>query len=340
MRGVDTGGSATHPCGASTVFFQSKRVLAQRLLILAGGAVYFPINDQECLMTERDPAPRTALETENAELTALAPAAGRVCEQNEKICRPATLDPAHFPPGTIIDPDESLPPVWRLRGPNEPANGVYIHGPKGARFAEPPPANPEPPEPEEHVGAELTQRQLAFCDFYVERPVAAIAARAAGYAEATAAKQASRLLKHPLVIRRILELRRKRHLEQACRRETLIDKLELVFAQAIERNEFYAAVQALTMQARLARIQEALPGFRYVGRYENGREQLLWESLTRLEQKLSEIAVGDFPGAAAAVPKQSFADAAVAAAGRIGNFGGDAGAQTGDALDRRRARRK
>lgn len=200
---------------------------------------------------------------------------------------------------------DELPPVWRLK-PGEPHAQLYIHGPRAARFDEPPPETPEPPEPEETVGDSLTERQLAFCDHYVERPVAALAARAAGYAPATAAKQASRLLKHPTVIRRILDLRRKRHLEHACRRETLIDKLEVVFAQAIERNEFHAAVQALTMQARLARIDEAMPGFRYVSRYENGREHMLWDALNRLEQKLSEIAVGDFPGAAAAVPATPF----------------------------------
>ena len=88
--------------------------------------------------------------------------------------------------------------------PSAPDPTRYIYGPEAAVFEAPPPPNPEPPEAEDEVGATLTGRQLAFCERYVERPVAARAARAAGYAEATAAKQASRLLKHPLVMRLIL----------------------------------------------------------------------------------------------------------------------------------------
>ncbi len=190
---------------------------------------------------------------------------------------------------------------------------LYVYGPKAAAFDAPPPANPEPPEPEEEVGETLTERQLLFCERYVERTVAARAAREAGYAETTAAKQASRLLKHPKIVGRIVELRRKRHLEQAYRRETLLDKYEVVFADAIERREFYAAIQALNMQARLARIDEAMPGFRVFRRFESGREHALWDALTRLEQKLSEIQVGDFPGAAAAMPATPFATATEAA---------------------------
>lgn len=213
-----------------------------------------------------------------------------------------------------------LPPCWRLP-PGAPTNQLYIHGPYAAAFDEPPPANPEPPEPEDEVGEALTERQLAFCERYVERPVAALAARAAGYAASTAAKQAARLLKHPLVMRRILELRRKHHLEQACRRETLIDKFETVFAEAIERREFYAAIQALTMQARLARIEEASPGYRHFRRFDSGAEHLVWDALTRLEQKLTEIAVGDFPGAASAVPAKPFAEAAAEEARKIAGYG-------------------
>jgi len=54
------------------------------------------------------------------------------------------------------------------------------------------------------------------------------------------------------------------------------------------------------MEARLAHIQEAMPGFRYHRQFANGAEQLVWDSVARLEQKLAEIAAGDFPGAAAA----------------------------------------
>ena len=182
----------------------------------------------------------------------------------------------------------------------EPACARYVYGPDAAQFEQPPQDVPEPDEPADEVGEKLTGRQLAFCEHYVECPVATRAARKAGYAEASAAQQASRLLKHPRIMQRILELRRKRHLEEAYRRESLLDKFETVFAESIERHEFYAAIQALTMQARLAGIREALPGFRFVRQLPTMGEQLVWDAVTRLEQKLCEITVGDYPGASAA----------------------------------------
>jgi len=197
--------------------------------------------------------------------------------------------------------DDALPRCWQL-GPGEATNQLYIYGPKAARLETPPPDNAQPPEPDAEVGEALTERQLAFCELYVECPVASRAAASAGYSAKTASQQASRLLKHPLIMRRILELRRKRHLEQAYRRETLMDKLEVVFSEAIERREFYAAIQALTMQARMAGIAEAMPGLRYVRAAGSAREQVIWDAVGRLEQKLSEIEVGDYPGAGAAVP--------------------------------------
>jgi hypothetical protein len=223
-------------------------------------------------------------------------------EQNKTVLPPApTSSGFENKTGNIIalaaqPAAAELPPCWQGAKPLE----LMLHGPEAARLEEAPPPNPAPSEPDEPLGDVLTPRQLAFCERYVESPVAARAAREAGYAEATAAKQASRLLRHPLVLKRILELRRKHRLEQAYRRETLLDKFDLVFAEAIERKEFYAAIQALTMQARLAHIQEAMPGFRYHREFANGAEQLVWDSVARLEQKLAEIAAGDFPGAAAA----------------------------------------
>ena len=207
---------------------------------------------------------------------------------------------------------EELPPCWQL-GPGEAANQLYIYGPHAAVIEEPPPPEAEPPEPEETVGPTLNARQLAFCERYVECPVAARAAREAGYAASTAADQASRLLKHPHVMRRIIELRRKRRLEAAFRRETLLDKFEAVFADALERHEFYAAIQALTMEARLAQIAEAMPGFRYAHRVATAGEQVVWDAVSRLEQKLSELTVGNFAGAAAAMKAPEVAPTAPAA---------------------------
>ena len=231
---------------------------------------------------------------------------------------------------------DELPPVWRI-GPGESNAQLYIYGPRAARFDEPPPKPPEAPEPEEAIGESLTGRQLLFCERYVERPVAVRAAREAGYAEATAATQAARLLKHPKVMRRILELRRKRDLEHAYRRETLLDKFDLVFAQAVERNDLYAAIKALTMEARLARIQEAMPGFREVRRFDHAGEQMVWDAVTRLEQKLTEITVGDFPGAAAAVPAEPFLDRAAAETKQAKGWV-SLEQRTADAVRRRRSR--
>jgi hypothetical protein len=192
-------------------------------------------------------------------------------------------------------PDDGLPPCWQGASPYE----LLLHGPKSARFEEPPPPNAEPPEPDEQVGETLTARQLAFCERYVECPVATRAAREAGFSAKTASQQATRLLKHPLIMRRILELRRQRHLEAAYRRETLMDKFEAVFAEAIEGKDYYAAIQALTMQARLAGLVEAMPGLRVVRQGKSAGEQVVWDAVSRLEQKLSEVALGHFPGAAA-----------------------------------------
>lgn len=242
-------------------------------------------------MTPYDPLARDAEEIQKTKASD-APDAGADSFENKT---------GNIADARMAQSDEALPPCWQL-GPGEPTNTLYIYGPKAAVFDAPPPANPAPPEPDEHIGAELTPRQLAFCERYVECPVATRAAVQAGYSEKTASQQASRLLKHPLVIRRILELRRKRHLEQAFRRETLMDKFEVVFSEAIERKDFYAAIQALTMQARMAGFTEAMPGIRYVRQAATAGEQVIWDAVNRLEQKLSEIAVGDFPGAAAAVP--------------------------------------
>jgi hypothetical protein len=251
-------------------------------------------------MTPFDPLPA---DTQKADETWAKSTSGASPEPREN--KTGNIQPVPVPMAA-----DDLPPLWRQPS-GEPEPAVYIYGPRAARFEEAPPPSAEPPEPEETIGEALSARQLAFCERYVERPVAVRAAREAGYAESTAAHQASRLLKHPLVMRRILELRRKRGLEDGYRRETLLDKFEIVFGEAIERREFYAAIQALTMQARLARIDEASPGFRHVRRFEDGREQVLWDVLTRLEQKLTEIAVGDFPGAAAAIPAKPFAEGAV-----------------------------
>ena len=248
-------------------------------------------------MTPFDPAlPIPASMPENKGSKAVAPLSAPVNDQNMNYSSPS----AGAPPADIAAPAESgEAPPCRERRADEPAVVRYFHGPEGAVFDEAPPMNPETPEPEETVGEQLTARQLAFCERYVECPVAGRAARRAGYAESTAADQAARLLKNPRVMRAILELRRKRQLEQAYRRETLLDKFEAIFTDALERREFYAAIQALTMQARLAGFTEAMPSVRYLRALPNAGEQVIWDAVNRLEQKLCEITVGDFAGAVA-----------------------------------------
>ena len=56
----------------------------------------------------------------------------------------------------------------------------------------------------------LTGRQAAFALLYLDAPTAKAAAIAAGYSRQSAANQAWRLLRRPLVCRRIVELRDQR----------------------------------------------------------------------------------------------------------------------------------
>src|SRR5688572_20004173 len=153
----------------------------------------------------------------------------------------------------------------------------------------PPPASP----PEiETPGEVLTERQEAFCRAYVECPVGAKAAVAAGYAPAYARKQASRLLKHPLVVRRIHALRDIVGTDHQVRRDTLIDQAEAVFEAAMERNDFYAAMQALTMKARLAGFADYLPGVRILRREARDYEQEFWARAHAAEQRITAVRLG------------------------------------------------
>ena len=120
----------------------------------------------------------------------------------------------------------------------------------------PPPPQPEPePEPEAlPPGGKLTGRQEDFCRNYVAQPVAAHAAVLAGYGEDNARTQGSRLLKKPLVLARIAALRAERGLTYALDADTLQDKLEAVFFDALSSSNHGAAVSALRLQAGLARL--------------------------------------------------------------------------------------
>jgi hypothetical protein len=163
--------------------------------------------------------------------------------------------------------------------------------------------DPVPPRPEnapeiETPGEALTERQEAFCRAYLECPVAGKAARLAGYSPAGARQQASRLLKHPLVIRRLHELRGVRGQDHQVRRDTLIDQAEAVFEAAMEKADYYAAMQALTMKARLAGFADYLPGVRILRREARDYEQEFWARAHAAEQRIMAARLGELAGGA------------------------------------------
>ncbi len=76
----------------------------------------------------------------------------------------------------------------------------------------------------------------------------------AGYSEDSAAAYGSRLLKNPLVLDRIATLRREKDIHYVVEPDTVHDKLEAVFFEALGERNHAAAVAALRLQAALAGI--------------------------------------------------------------------------------------
>jgi len=112
-----------------------------------------------------------------------------------------------------------------------------------------PPA--EPPLDAVEPQDKLTPRQARFCEHYAARPVATRAAMMAGYSTHSAASQGWKLLRHPLVLARLAELREERKLRYRIEPDTLHDKLEAVFFEALESGSHGAAIAALKFQAAL-----------------------------------------------------------------------------------------
>ena len=159
------------------------------------------------------------------------------------------------------------------------------------------PVTASPPSHElETPGEILNDRQIAFCRAYVECPVAAKAARLAGYSPVSAAKQASKLLKHPAIVRLIYELRDVRGKDHQVRRDTIIDQAEAVFESAMEKGDHYAAMQALAMKARMAGFSDYLPGVRILRREPSAYEQEFWARTHEAEQRLIAIRYGEIAG--------------------------------------------
>jgi phage terminase small subunit len=123
--------------------------------------------------------------------------------------------------------------------------------------AKDPPPPPRAPEPEPEAippEGKLTGRQEAFCRHYTEQPVGTRAAVLAGYSADNAAPYGSRLLKNPLVLDRIATLRQEQHIHYVVERDTVHDKLEAVFFEALGERNHAAAVAALRLQATIGGI--------------------------------------------------------------------------------------
>jgi hypothetical protein len=128
-------------------------------------------------------------------------------------------------------------------------------GARGWAHPEVEPAEVDEPDPEAvPPEGKLTARQAVFCENYAAQPVATRAAVLAGYSEDSAHNQGHRLLKNPLVLARIAALRAERKLSYVIEPDTLQDKLEAVFFDALSDRNHSAAVAALRLQAGLARL--------------------------------------------------------------------------------------
>lgn len=124
-----------------------------------------------------------------------------------------------------------------------------------ARWRAPPPPPPRPAEPEDvPADGKLTPRQAEFCLHYAAQPVAIRAAILAGYAESNADSYGPRLLKNPLVLERIAALRAQRGIRYKLERDTMHDKLEAIFFDALGERKHAPAVAALRLQALLGGI--------------------------------------------------------------------------------------
>ena len=143
------------------------------------------------------------------------------------------------PTPELDDPDEA--------SPDEPGNAGM-----------PPPARPAPPgEAAAPARARLLPRQEAFCRHYVTQPVATRAAVLAGYAERSAYNQGYRLLQLTEVLERIAALRAERNLTYVLEHDTMHDKLEGVFMDALAAHNYAPALAAMRLQAQLAGLMPA-----------------------------------------------------------------------------------
>ncbi len=98
----------------------------------------------------------------------------------------------------------------------------------------------------------LTPRQEAFCRHYLTEPSGTRAAIKAGYTERSAANEAHRLMRNDEILQKISALRRAHALSYALDRDSMLDKLEAFFEDAMKGQSYSAALRALLAQAELS----------------------------------------------------------------------------------------
>jgi len=108
------------------------------------------------------------------------------------------------------------------------------------------------------VGNGLTDQQEAFCQAFVFYANAALAARQAGYAAASARQSGHRLLSKPHVAARVAGIRQHMAREGCRNTGILLGKLENVYNRALEDRAYHAASRTVEIQARLAGLMPSV----------------------------------------------------------------------------------
>ena len=100
----------------------------------------------------------------------------------------------------------------------------------------------------------LKPRYERFCRHFVECANATVAAKAAGYAPASARNAGYRLLCHPRIVARIAEIQRETAQAHCRNVDVLLGKLETIYRRAVDDRHFAAAARAVELQAKLAGV--------------------------------------------------------------------------------------
>lgn len=98
----------------------------------------------------------------------------------------------------------------------------------------------------------LKTRHERFCRHFVECGNATTAAKAAGYAPASARNAGYRLLRNPRIVLRIADIQREMANSHCKSVDVLLGKLENIYRRAVDDHSFAAAARAVELQAKLA----------------------------------------------------------------------------------------